>query len=193
MEFVLTPTWPAAVYWSVTALWAAEFVFFPSRRYGEREADRDGFWVLVAVILGTFAVSGLLYHVRGTRLPDSAAHVARTAGIAAYAVGIVLRYWAAWTLGPWFSRVLRAGAGQALVDRGPYRWLRHPLYVGLFLLAAGMNLMMATVLGSVLGLVTTAWALNRRMAQEERLLEVTIGPRYRAWMQARYRFVPRWF
>jgi protein-S-isoprenylcysteine O-methyltransferase Ste14 len=193
MEFVFTPTWPAAVYWGATALWAAESVLFPSRRYGGREQDRAGFWLLVAVILGSFVLSGLLYHVRGTRLPDTAAAVARAAGIAAYALGILLRYWAAWALGPWFSRTLRAGAGQPLVDRGPYRWLRHPLYVGLFLLAAGMNLMMATVLGTVLGLLATAWALNRRMAREERLLESALGSRYRAWKAARYRLVPGWF
>jgi protein-S-isoprenylcysteine O-methyltransferase Ste14 len=193
MEFVFTLTWPAAVYWSATALWAAEFVLFPSRRYGERDADGASFWVLVAVIVGTFAVSGLLYHVRGTRLPDVAAEVVRGAGIAAYVLGILLRYWAAWALGPWFSRVLRAGAEQALVDRGPYRWLRHPLYVGLFLLTAGMNLMMATILGSALGLVLMTWALNRRMAQEERMLESALGARYRAWKEARYRLVPGWF
>jgi protein-S-isoprenylcysteine O-methyltransferase Ste14 len=121
-----------------------------------------------------------------------AAEVARATGLGAYVLGILLRYWAAWALGPWFSRVLRAGADQPLVDHGPYRWLRHPLYVGLFLLTAGMNLMMVTVLGSVLGLAATAWAVNRRMAQEERLLEATLGPRYRLWKEARYRFVPRW-
>jgi protein-S-isoprenylcysteine O-methyltransferase Ste14 len=193
MEFVFTPTWPAAVYWAATALWVAEFVLFPSRRYGTRDPDGAGYWTLVAVIAGTFAVSGLLYHLRGTRLTDAAADAARAVGITAYVVGILLRYWAAWALGPWFSRVLRAGGEQALIDRGPYRWLRHPLYVGLFLLAAGMNLMMTTVLGSVLGLVATAWALNRRMAQEERLLESVLGTRYRVWKEARYRLVPGWF
>jgi protein-S-isoprenylcysteine O-methyltransferase Ste14 len=193
MEFVFTPTWPAAVYWGATALWVAEFVLFPSRRYGTRDPDGAGYWALVAVIAGTFAVSGLLYHVRGTRLTDAAADAVRAVGITAYVLGVLLRYWAAWALGPWFSRVLRVGAEQALVDRGPYRWLRHPLYVGLFLLAAGMNLMMATVLGSVLGLVATAWALNRRMAQEERLMESVLGPRYRVWKEARYRLVPGWF
>lgn len=57
----------------------------------------------------------------------------------------VLRWWCIRTLGPqWNTRVIVV-PGLPLVDRGPYRWLRHPNYVAV------------VVEGIALPLVHTAW------------------------------------
>lgn len=83
-----------------------------------------------------------------------------------------LRWWCIGTLGPrWNTRVIVV-PGLPLVDRGPYRWLRHPNYVAV------------VVEGIALPLVHTAWvtavvftALNAvllwrfRIPAEERALE----------------------
>ena len=56
-----------------------------------------------------------------------------------------LRWWCIGTLGPrWNTRVIVV-PGLPLVDRGPYRWFRHPNYVAV------------VVEGIVLPLVHTAW------------------------------------
>jgi methyltransferase len=56
-----------------------------------------------------------------------------------------LRWWCITTLGPrWNTRVIVV-PGLPLVDRGPYRWLRHPNYVAV------------VVEGFALPLVHTAW------------------------------------
>ncbi len=83
-----------------------------------------------------------------------------------------LRWWCIATLGPrWNTRVIVV-PGLPLVDRGPYRWFRHPNYVAV------------VVEGIALPLVHTAWvtalvftALNAvlllrfRIPAEERALE----------------------
>ncbi|MBC7291939.1 MAG: isoprenylcysteine carboxyl methyltransferase family protein [Actinotalea sp.] len=57
----------------------------------------------------------------------------------------VLRWWCITTLGPrWNTRVIVV-PGLPLVDRGPYRWFRHPNYVAV------------VVEGIALPLVHTAW------------------------------------
>lgn len=57
-----------------------------------------------------------------------------------------LRWWCIATLGrSWNTRVIVV-PGRALVRSGPYRWLRHPNYVGV------------VVEGAALPLVHTAWA-----------------------------------
>lgn len=48
-------------------------------------------------------------------------------------VAVVLRLWAVWVLGPFFTVVVRVSDQQTVVDRGPYRWVRHPSYLGLLL------------------------------------------------------------
>ena len=42
------------------------------------------------------------------------------------------------TLGPFWSGDLETKADHVLVDTGPYRWVRHPLYSSYFLLALGL-------------------------------------------------------
>ena len=52
-------------------------------------------------------------------------------GLALQATGLALRAWSMHALGSSYTRTLRvACAGQELVDRGPYRWVRHPGYLG---------------------------------------------------------------
>jgi methyltransferase len=57
-----------------------------------------------------------------------------------------LRWWCIAALGPrWNTRVIVV-PGLPLVDRGPYRWLRHPNYLAV------------VAEGAALPLVHTAWA-----------------------------------
>ena len=76
-----------------------------------------------------------------------------------------------------------------VVDRGPYRVIRHPNYVALGLEFLGLPLIGGAYLSAVgLGLAN-ALLLRRRINEEEALL-MTI-PEYRARMAHKPRFVPR--
>jgi protein-S-isoprenylcysteine O-methyltransferase Ste14 len=83
-------------------------------------------------------------------------------------LGFALAVWAAVTMGQSLSPFPRPPQGAELVDRGPYRVLRHPIYVGGALFFAGLSLVF-----SVYGLVLTAvlalfWLAKARL--EERHL-----------------------
>ena len=73
-------------------------------------------------------------------------------GIALMAGGIAVRQWAVLTLGRWFTVVVRVTQDQAVIDRGPYRWVRHPSYTGLLLTLIGLGI----ALGSWLSLLALA-------------------------------------
>ena len=60
--------------------------------------------------------------------------------------------------------------GARLVAQGPYRWLRHPNYVGVIGELAGVALMTGAWLSGVAGIATFGWLLVRRMAVEEEAL-----------------------
>lgn len=51
-------------------------------------------------------------------------------------IGLVLRYWAAGHIGP-VSRIPLSAPSKVVVS-GPYRYFRHPLYLGNLLLAVGV-------------------------------------------------------
>jgi protein-S-isoprenylcysteine O-methyltransferase Ste14 len=86
------------------------------------------------------------------------------------AVGLALGVWAGVTMGPSLSPFPRPPRHAELVDRGPYHYLRHPIYVGGVLFFAGLSLVF-----SVYGLALTAalavfWIAKARL-EERHLLE----------------------
>ena len=93
------------------------------------------------------------------------------AGAIVFAAGKALKYWAIATLGPrWTFRVLVLPRAPLIMD-GPYRWLRHPNYVGVAGELAGFALLAAAPITGVLSLVVFGSLMLVRMTVEERALD----------------------
>ena len=94
-------------------------------------------------------------------------------------------------LGPAWSFVPKADQGTGLVTTGPYRLVRHPIYLGLALLAIGEALTFGSwpalmiVLSGVVP--TIAW----RARAEEKLLSRTFGERYAVYRKQTKMIIPR--
>jgi len=106
-------------------------------------------------------------------------------------VALVLRSRAA--LGPAWTLLPKADQDTGLVTTGPYRLVRHPIYLGLALLVMGQALAFSSwpALMIVLsGIVPTfAW----RARAEERLLSRTFGERYAVYRQRTMMIIPYLF
>jgi len=104
--------------------------------------------------------------------------------------GVVIRVWAVVVLGSAFRTTVEVDAGQQVVDRGPYRFVRHPSYSGLLIIAAGTGL----ALGSWIALAALALlplaALLRRIAVEEAALAEVLGQPYLSYAERTKRLVP---
>ena len=93
-------------------------------------------------------------------------------------------------LGPAWSFVPKADQGTGLVTTGPYRLVRHPIYLGLALLAMGEALAFGSwpalmiVLSGVVP--TIAW----RARAEEKLLSRTFGERYAVYRKQTKMIIP---
>ena len=104
-------------------------------------------------------------------------HVA--AGLIVMWIGIAIRIWAVVVLGSAFRTTVEVDAGQQLVDRGPYRLVRHPSYTGILLIAVGYGLTLGNWLSSVILLVIPLGTMLRRIAVEEATLTEVIGQLHR--------------
>jgi protein-S-isoprenylcysteine O-methyltransferase Ste14 len=93
-------------------------------------------------------------------------------------------------LGPAWSFVPKAGQEPGLVTTGPYRLVRHPIYLGLALLAMGEALAFSSwpaFLIVLSGIVPTfAW----RARAEETLLSRTFGKRYALYQKQTKILIP---
>ncbi|HEY7292049.1 MAG TPA: isoprenylcysteine carboxylmethyltransferase family protein [Vicinamibacterales bacterium] len=93
------------------------------------------------------------------------------AGLFCFAAGKLLKWWAILSLGPFWTFRVVVVPFEPLVTRGPYRWLRHPNYVGVVLELIGAGLMTgAAVLAPVVSVLFGILIL-RRIEVENRALE----------------------
>ncbi|MCF4120967.1 isoprenylcysteine carboxyl methyltransferase family protein [Antribacter sp. KLBMP9083] len=87
-----------------------------------------------------------------------------------------LRWWCIATLGrQWNTRVIVV-PGLALVNRGPYRLLRHPNYVAVVLEGAALPLVHSAWITACLFTVLDAWLLTVRIRVEDRALATASSP-----------------
>jgi protein-S-isoprenylcysteine O-methyltransferase Ste14 len=91
-------------------------------------------------------------------------------------------------MGAGWERIHRAKG--ALVTDGPYAWVRHPQYAGLFLITIGMLVQWPTIITVATWpvLIAVYYRLARR---EEREAEAAFGDAYRAYKARTPMFVPR--
>jgi protein-S-isoprenylcysteine O-methyltransferase Ste14 len=105
--------------------------------------------------------------------------------------GGVFWVWALSHLGKNLTDSVITRRQHSLITTGPYRWVRHPFYVGLVLMIFGVSV--ATANWLILALAALLWfvfLLPRTRIEEQKLIE-RFGADYRDYMQRVGRFVPR--
>ena len=106
-------------------------------------------------------------------------------------LGLALRVWSVVTLGRSFRTSVQVRRDQAVVSRGPYRWVRHPSYSALLLILVGVGLMFGSWLGLAACVVLPAAALLWRIRVEEAALLGVLGESYGEYRAHTKRLVPR--
>jgi protein-S-isoprenylcysteine O-methyltransferase Ste14 len=79
--------------------------------------------------------------------------------------------------------------GHQLATGGPFRLLRHPIYMALNLLALGTAIAIPSVLLWI-SVILMAIGSDLRGRAEERILEDAFGEAYRSYSRGTSRFVP---
>jgi protein-S-isoprenylcysteine O-methyltransferase Ste14 len=133
---------------------------------------------------------GILLPVWVPALNTPAPRTFAVAGIVLIWVGLAVRVWAVLTLGGSFSTFVEVDADQPVVTRGPYRWVRHPSYSGLLLVALGFGLGAGNWLSLVVCAAVPPLGLLPRIAVEESEMTRVLGERYRSYQRTTHRLVP---
>jgi methyltransferase len=111
--------------------------------------------------------------------------------IALFVFASALRWWVIRTLaGHWNVQVMDSLALGVVTD-GPFRWIRHPNYLAVFLELLAIPLIHAAWVTASAGAIAHVGVLRGRIAAEERML--LTHPAYRVAMGDKPRFVPGFF
>jgi protein-S-isoprenylcysteine O-methyltransferase Ste14 len=179
-------------FWALFGLFAAgEYAirFRSGFNKGGRRAERWSLLVVIAAAVGGTLGALELVHWQAASV-GAAQWPLFVAGLVLMAAGIFLRQWAIFVLGRFFTVDVRIHPDQTVVDRGPYRWVRHPAYTGLVLFFVGVGLALSNWASLiVLALVPTAGLLVR-IHSEERALLAGLGEDYRRYAATHRRLFP---
>ena len=151
--------------------------------------DRSNRWVIAA--LGVLGVLGAYLPAYTDRIDflTVGGEGVRWLGVLLYAAGGVLRLAPVFVLGRRFSGLVAIQPEHRLVSSGLYGVIRHPSYLGLFVLSLGWGLAFRSGVGVILAVLTLPVVLARIDA-EERLLSETFGAEYDAYRARTWRLIP---
>jgi protein-S-isoprenylcysteine O-methyltransferase Ste14 len=105
------------------------------------------------------------------------------------ACAAIMRVWGTAYLGPATVNSMSMQAGAVMAD-GPYRYVRNPLYLGLWLMVAAMAFLMPPT-GALVSLVLLTIFVLRLIGGEEAFLSAQLGETYRAYLDAVPRIIPQ--
>jgi protein-S-isoprenylcysteine O-methyltransferase Ste14 len=165
------------------------------RGTGSTASDHGTRVLIMATIVGAIAAAQLLAAVLNgipvLLVPGSGVGGWQlNAGLAVMWIGLLLRVWAIAILGSAFRTTVEVHAGQEVVDKGPYHWIRHPSYTGLLLLVAGFGFTQGNWISFAVTVLAPWAVIARRVRVEEEVLLASMGSAYAAYQKRSKRLIP---
>lgn len=159
------------------------------RRAGPASADRGTRILNGFLVVGTVIVAADVS--QSTNAFNTPARMwFRSVGLILIWLGMALRLWSVVTLGANFRTTVKVSEHQPVVADGPYRWVRHPSYTGMLVIAFGFGVGFASWLPLGLCAVLPPLALLRRIQIEEYELVQVLGEPYRSYQSRTKRLIP---
>jgi protein-S-isoprenylcysteine O-methyltransferase Ste14 len=100
------------------------------------------------------------------------------AAITFFTIGLAVRCYAVLSLGKFFSTTVTTYAQHILIVDGPYRYVRHPAYTGLFMSFFAAGFAMGDALALLALMAPIGYVLNQRIRVEEQRLNEHFGKAY---------------
>jgi protein-S-isoprenylcysteine O-methyltransferase Ste14 len=159
------------------------------------EQPKAGTATRIAALLAIPALlSTLLYVIKPEWMAWTALPLAgwlRWLGVGIALGGFVLLQWSQQTLGKNWSDAPRLVKDQDMIARGPYRWIRHPIYAAFLLILGALLLISASWLVGGLWLAMSGLDISARIRTEEAMLQRRFDRSYQEYMRTTGRLIPR--
>lgn len=120
------------------------------------------------------------------RMPEWFHHLS----VGLFLIGMSWRWHSILYLGKYFTVDASVLPRQPVIDSGPYRWIRHPAYLGSLLMFIGAGLTFAHPVALVLLIGPPIAVFLHRIRIEEALLAKKLGGPYQQYMARTKRLVP---
>jgi len=181
--------WVIRVCWIIFILvWLLGTVSTKRTIYRESSAERARYWLVL--VIGYFLV------IKSSSLPPPfdwlvVPHTTSSVWVGAFLCvsGLVFAIWARVILGRNWSGVITLKEEHELIERGPYRVVRHPIYTGILAMFAGTAIPTG-YFGGFLGLLVVSVSFWLKLKREEDLMLKHFPGKYAIYQRRVKRIIP---
>ena len=170
------------IVWLLGAAWSKRTI------YRESSAERARYWLVL--IIGYFLV------IESSALPAPfnwlvVSHKTSSSwsGVFLCVGGLVFAIWARLILGRNWSGVITLKERHELIERGPYRVVRHPIYTGILAMIAGTAIALG-YFGGFVGFLLVFVSFWVKLKREEDLMLEHFPAKYAAYQRRVKRIIP---
>lgn len=191
MDTSYSPVLLAASFWLTFCCWIAISIWEGRGRQAKhttpegRKNDLLCFFGVGTTGVFALACKGLFPSIN---LYDTA--VLFWTGIGLTWIGMGLRHMAVVALGKYHVMTIYAEPRQPVITSGPYKYIRHPSYLGALIAILGIALATNSLPGSLVLIAVTTTTLVLRIRTEDRYLAEQMSDAYKEYMRHTYRLVP---
>jgi len=177
----------AVMLWILSEIIGGAIIPWLRRSGGKVKRKDDGSVLIIRVSMYVSVLIAIFLAIKNiAMLPDWLFYP----GIFLIVIGVLVRQWAILVLGRYFTVTVGVQKDQKVVDNGPYRFIRHPSYLGLFLIILGIGLALHSWVGILVLLVLNGLAFGYRIHVEEKALVAELGDDYIQYMKRTKRIIP---
>jgi len=113
----------------------------------------------------------------------------RWLGLFLYGLGLALISWSRDALGRMYSGEVTIQKSHQLIKTGLYRYIRHPIYLGMLCSALGLSFLFRSWIGLAV-MIPIVGGLLFRIRDEEAALHKEFGSEWETYCQQSWRFIP---
>lgn len=113
----------------------------------------------------------------------------RWTGLVLAGLGLALIFWSGVALGKLYSPEVTIQKNHQLVTTGLYRYIRHPRYLGVILVAFGLSFLFRSWIGLAASIFVLG-VISLRIKDEEAFMQQEFGPEWEAYCKQSWRLIP---
>jgi protein-S-isoprenylcysteine O-methyltransferase Ste14 len=191
-RFLAMPSYGIAAM-SLLVLYAVQAeIRFGAKARAQKAGPSDRFSSNALSLAMVVPLLGFIFAMKG-RIPITLPGMPATAwvGVTLGASGFALRLWSLLLLRERFTRTLLVQQGQQIERSGPYRFIRHPGYLGSLLCLNGIGLASGNTMVVLASILITGAAYGYRIRVEDAMLIRAFGEAYESYCRCTGALIPR--